>query len=141
MVIEFNQNQLDAFADDGEESLALLNWNRLKNQFPELSKKYFNDDEKKGVKFLTIAQTKVKKYLKGVEEHQDYNKWRMAYGELCFVVNQNDIDEDPYNKSLLEERLWPPFMAIDILAGILESSLLYPDSQKFYAELEGKKWD
>ncbi len=141
MVIEFTNEQIDAFIDDREESLALWNWNRLKEQFPELSKKYFNDEEQKGVDFLIIAQTRVKKYLKGVEEHDDYNKWRVAYGEICFIVNKNNIDEDSWNKSLLKEKLWPPFLAIDILVGMLESSLTNVDSQKFYSELENKRWD
>lgn len=140
MVIKFTEESLEAFTGEREEALALWNWNRLKALYPELAIRYFDNDEKKAVDFLVIAQTRVKKYLQGVEEHSDYNKWRAAYGEICFIVNKNNIDDDPYNRSLLEEKLWPPFLAIDILVGILESSLNNPESQKFYAALEGKTW-
>lgn len=140
MVIEVTQKHLDAFADDREETLALWNWNRLKNLYINLAEKYFDNDEQKGVQFLVVAQKKVKKYLEGMENHEDYNKWRAAYGEICFIINKNNIDDDPWNKNILEERLWPPFLRIDILAGVLESSLSSPNSQKFYASLENKKW-
>ncbi len=141
MVIKFTMDQLDDPIADVEESLAFGNWNRLKEQYPELSKKYFNDEEKKGVDFLIIAQTRVKQYLKSVEENEDYNKWRLAYAEICFVENNNKLDESQWVKSLLEEKLWPPFLAIDILTGVIESCSTNPDSQKFYHELERKKWD
>lgn len=140
MIIELTKESLEAFTGEREEALALWNWNRLKGIYPELAIRYFDNNEKKAVDFLVVAQTRVKKYLQGVEEHSDYNKWCVAYGEICFIVNKNNIDDDPYNRSLLEEKLWPPFLAIDILVGILESSLNNPESQKFYAALEGKTW-
>ncbi|ELW81951.1 TPA: hypothetical protein PJH62_003154 [Acinetobacter nosocomialis] len=141
MVIEFTQEHLDAFLDDREETLALWNWNRLKQLYSDLAEKNFGNDEVKGVQFLIVAQKRIRKYLNGMENNEDYNKWRAAYGEICFILNKNNIDEDPWNRSLLEERLWPPFLAIDILAGVLESSLNNSASQKFYASLESHKWE
>lgn len=141
MTIEFTQEQIDIFSESREEDLALWNWRRLKQNFPVFAEKYFNNDEKKGVEFLVLAQISVKKYLEGTEEHPDYNKWRAAYGEICFLVNKNNIDEDPWNKSILEERLWPPFLRIDILVGVFESSISNQESQQFYAKLETYRWD
>ena len=140
MAIRFMEEQIDSFITDLEEELALWNWNRLKRKFPLLSKKYFDDDEKKGVDFLLIAQTRVKEYLHGLEDDIDYNKWRVIYGEICFIVNKYNIDEDKWNREILEERLWPPYLRIDILAGIVESCLHNSESQKFYAVLEKETW-
>lgn len=140
MAIKFTQEQIDSFTTDREEELALWNWNRLKEKFPLLSKKYFDDDEKKGVDFLLLAQTRVKKYLHGLEDDIDYNKWRAVYGEICFIVNKYNIDEDKWNRGILEERLWPPYLRIDVLAGIVESCLNNSESQKFYAALEKETW-
>lgn len=140
MPIQFTQDKIELFSNSREDDLAKWNWNRLKNQFPELAKNYFNNDDQIGIEFLQTAQIRIKKYLEGSEDHQDYNQWRTAYGEICFILNDNKIDDDPWNRSLLEEQLWPPFLAIDILAGILESSLNAPESQKFYADLEKQKW-
>ena len=75
-----------------------------------------------------------------MENHADYDKWRAAYGELCFILNKNNLDDDPWNRSLLINRLFPPFLAIDILAGVLQSSINSSDSQKFYEALEKKSW-
>lgn len=141
MAIEFTQEQLDAFSNCREEDLAIWNWNRLKNNFPDIAQKHFHNDEKKAVEFLLVAQNRVKKYLEGVEEHLDYNKWCAAYGELCFLVNKNNIDDDPWNKCILEERLWPPFLRIDILVGAFESSVNDSSSQRFYESLESEKWE
>jgi len=140
MPIKFTQEQIDSFISDREEDLALWNWNRLKMKFPDLAVKYFNNDQQKGTSFLEIAHIRIKKYLEGSEDHQDYNQWRTIYGEICFILNDNKIDDDLWNKNILEEQLWPPFLAIDILAGILESSLNNMKSQKFYASLEKQKW-
>ncbi|QIO09177.1 hypothetical protein [Acinetobacter lanii] len=140
MAIKFTQEQIDSFITTREEDLALLNWNRLKVIYPDLTEKYFNNDVDKGVKFLEIAHTRVKKYLTEVEDDDGYNQWRTVYGEICFILNDNKIDDDPWNRGILEERLWPHFLRIDILAGVLESSLNNPDSQKFYAALEKQKW-
>ena len=140
MVIEFTQQSLDAFTEDREEELALWNWNRLKKLYADLAEKFFDNDEKKGVDFLVIAQTKVKKYLESVEDYPEYNEWRVAYGELCFILNDNKLDDDPWNRGVLEERLWPPFLRIDILIGIVDSSFKSPSSQKFYEALEHQSW-
>lgn len=140
MAIKFTQEQLDAFSEDREEDLARWNWNRLKKQYPVLAENYFNNNENKGIEFLVTAQVRVKKYLEGMENDDNYNKWRVAYGEICFILNKNNIDEDPWNRSILEERLWPPYLRIDILVGIVESSLNNPESQKFYAALENETW-
>ncbi|GAA5564239.1 hypothetical protein Asch03_01757 [Acinetobacter schindleri] len=45
MVIEFTQEHLDAFLDDREETLALWNWNRLKQLYSDLAEKNFDNDE------------------------------------------------------------------------------------------------
>lgn len=45
MVIEFTQEHLDAFLDDREETLALWNWNRLKQLYSDLAEKNFGNDE------------------------------------------------------------------------------------------------
>ena len=140
MAIKFTQEQIDSFITTREEDLALWNWNRLKVIYPDLTAKYFNNDADKGVKFLEMAHTRVKKYLTEVEDDDGYNQWRTVYGEICFILNDNKIDDDPWNRGVLEERLWPHFLRIDILAGVLESSLNNPDSQKFYAALEKQKW-
>ena len=140
MPIKFTQDQLKSFTDSREEELALWNWNRLKIVYADLAKRYFDNDQQKGVEFLVIAQTKVKKYLRTVEGDSHYNEWRAAYGELCFLLNDNKLDDDPWNRCVLEERLWPPFLRIDILVGIVESSLKSPSSQKFYESLEHQSW-
>ncbi|WP_180116212.1 MULTISPECIES: hypothetical protein [unclassified Acinetobacter] len=140
MTIKFTQEQIDIFSNSREEDLALWNWNRLKMKFPFFSEKYFNNDEKRGVDFLFIAQGRVKKYLNGMEEDADYNKWCAVYGEICFILNKNNIDDDNWNRGILEEKLWPPYLRIDVLAGIVESCLNNSESQKFYAALEKETW-
>jgi hypothetical protein len=141
MAIKFTQEHIDSFITTREEDLALWNWNRLKVIYPDLAEKYFNNNESEGIKFLEIAHTRVKKYLTEVEDNADYNQWRTVYGEICFIVNDNKIDDDPWNRGILEEKLWSHFLRIDILAGVLESSLNNPDSQKFYAALEKQRWE
>ncbi|WP_324627069.1 hypothetical protein [Acinetobacter sp. MD2(2019)] len=135
MFIKFIHEQHELFLGLDEEELALWNWNRLKTLYANLAEKFFNNNEKKGVEFLVAAQTKVKRYLDSVEDYTEYNIWRLAYGELCFILNDNKLDDAPWTRSILEERLWPPFRRIDILVGVVESSLKSPSSQKFYQSL------
>ncbi|NUG24657.1 hypothetical protein HUN15_17965, partial [Acinetobacter lactucae] len=65
MVIEFTQEHLDAFLDDREETLALWNWNRLKQLYSALAEKNFGNDEVKGVQVLIVAQKRIRNYLNG----------------------------------------------------------------------------
>lgn len=139
MVIEFTQKNLGGCPDDCEEKIVLWNWKRLKQSYSDLAEKNFNNNEIKGVEFLSIAHSNIKKYLKGLEKHSDFNKWCTVYGEICFILNQNNIDEDPYKKSILEEKLLPPFLRIDILAGILENDLTNLNTDSFNSKLDANK--
>ncbi|TCM66801.1 hypothetical protein EC844_11191 [Acinetobacter calcoaceticus] len=139
-LIEFMQQGRITFEDTQEHALALWNWNRLKTLYPDLVLKHYDQDHDAAIEFLSEAQSRITAYLHGAEELLDYHAWRMAYAEICFVANRF-IDDDPWSRELLTEKLWPPFLAIDILAGILESSLNHPESQVFYQALAQQRRD
>jgi hypothetical protein len=133
-MIEFTPEQLAAFENAREEDLAKWNWGILKENYPDLWEKVsVKDDE--GIAFIKRAHAKAKKYLKGQEDDNDYNKWRVAYGELTFLLGSN-FDTHPWTQSILTETLWHPYQRIDVLKGIFDMCMESENNIEFFERLE-----
>ena len=133
-MIEFTPEQLAAFENAREGDLAKWNWEYLKGNYPDLWEKVSVKDDM-GIVFMKRAHLKAKQYLKGQEEDGDYNKWRMAYGELTFLLGAN-FDTHPWTQNILTENLWHPYQRIDVLKGIFEMCMESENNIEFFERLE-----
>lgn len=132
-MIEFTPEQLAAFKNAREGELAQWNWERLKTNYPDLWEKVSVKDDM-GIVFMKRAHLKAKNYLKGQEDDKDYNKWRMAYGELTFLLGAN-FDMNPWTQKMLTETLWHPYQRIDVIGGIFEMCKNDPSNIPFFEKL------
>ena len=132
-MISFTDEQLKNFSDARHLELAQWCWREFTQQHPwRLAQ--LELDESQGIAHIKEALEKSETYLVGTEADRDYNKWRIVYAELAFLVGWS-FDTNKWTQSVLTETIWHPFLRLDILFGVYEICFNNPENIQFFEQL------